>query len=66
MRSCQDFKDELGFPGCCISCHDDEEEGYTPLLDETIETPTGLEVVCVCCRVANFLEHRDDSKGEIA
>lgn len=41
-----------GFPGCCISCHDDQDEGY--------DTAYGMcgdgENFAVCCKVSQWLE----------
>lgn len=48
--SCSDFKDYEGFPGCCGSCHDDEdynEEAYTLYRNDRWH---------LCCEVLSWLQ----------
>lgn len=52
VKTCHDFEDEPGFPGCCGSCHADEE------YDEETYTLWRSEELHVCCRVAAWLEKR--------
>jgi hypothetical protein len=40
-------------PGCCVSCHEDEDEGYSALMDRTL--PDG-RLAEVCCHVAGLLD----------
>jgi hypothetical protein len=53
VRSCGDFEDEPGFPGCCPTCHSDEDYG-----EEKYSPDRGINYR-VCCTVASWLgKHR--------
>lgn len=54
---CSGYREEPGFPGCCGSCHDDEEMGYDGMLElyKDQENPSRLTHL-VCCRVHTWLE----------
>lgn len=60
MKYCKDYP---GAPSCCISCHEDEIDGYGPLCEITTGGGyTGSDVVAyVCCAVSDFA-----SKAEAA
>ena len=44
--------------GCCSSCHDDEEHGYSLF---EMETDTGYYQLC--CKVFNQIETAPDASG---
>lgn len=47
-KTCADFAKE-GDGGCCMSCHEDADAGYSDVLME-VETPAGTMFARVCCR----------------
>ena len=52
MKTCFDFKDESGFPGCCDSCHDEQDMGFGDLCGGDFKG----EEVHVCCKVLLWLQ----------
>lgn len=56
---CSDFEKEPGFPGCCASCHDDEEQGHGGIYDEYLD-PSRPELVThlFCCKVSQWYKER--------
>lgn len=50
MKCCADYQDEPDFPGCCGSCHSDEE------YDEDEYNLWRSEEYHVCCTVLAWLE----------
>lgn len=57
--TCKDFREVDGFPGCCGSCHTDNEEYDYELCEAEIPIPGGTEddvIRCqVCCHVSNWI-----------
>lgn len=43
---CEDLEPEPGYPGCCGSCHEDDDTDYAGPNDEYY----------VCCRTRQWLE----------
>jgi hypothetical protein len=56
-KNCTDAKKLLGeaFPGCCNSCHEEDDMFYPSLLD-TVDND-GNEWEC-CCKVVEILNQR--------
>jgi hypothetical protein len=48
---CGDFYDMEEWPGCCVSCHEDNEEYGYGLCSAEID---GMEVEC-CCKVSTWI-----------
>jgi hypothetical protein len=56
MKYCNDFKDDPGFPGCCGSCHEDEDDGYETLCERYDDPSNPNQMTSkVCCKVNNLL-----------
>lgn len=62
--SCADL--DLPVP-CCLSCHDDEEDGYGELMEHSPpRSANGREsgaIFITCCAVWSALESRDDLRA---
>ena len=52
---CSDFMDVEGYPGCCNSCHDDDEEYNYEMCHAYIPTLKGEIEVYGCCAVTCWL-----------
>lgn len=52
---CDDLRNEPGFPGCCDSCHDDEDAGYDSFC-ELYDSDRLTHIVC--CKVWEWLRKR--------
>lgn len=49
---CSTYENEPGFPGCCITCHEDELDGYGLCANPVDEDDE------VCCYVASWLREK--------
>lgn len=54
--SCLDYRNEPDFPGCCDSCHDDDEQWGDALLGDPLTDEEN-----VCCQVRTWLLKRKDA-----
>jgi hypothetical protein len=54
--SCSRFKDVEGFPGCCGSCHGDDEEFGTEMCHARIPVDGKDVEADVCCTVATWIK----------
>jgi len=53
-----------GFPGCCDSCHDDEEEGYGRLPGGEDISPYRCREYELCCRVGRWVSENFSKSSE--
>jgi hypothetical protein len=52
---CERYVDEPDFPGCCVSCHVDEEDfGYWMCVDPNDENNE------VCCNISFWLKEKEE------
>ncbi len=58
--SCIDFPEANT---CCVSCHEDEDLGFSPLsesyADWELKTPTDKRYALICCGVDNSINWKD-------
>lgn len=60
MASCKDAQITFPLaPGCCTSCHEDDDEGYFELSQINV----GGTEYTVCCAVHEFLQEALDGEA---
>lgn len=64
-KYCWDYRNEAGFPGCCGSCHGEDEGGYGELMELYVPVTTGADwfnapvAAYVCCATSDFIRKKE-------